>query len=173
MDAARVLLFTYHFLRARENATFWLSKITDHLGFIGAIILLLYLLKYIHCPQPTPQLPEATSKDWELVKTTTKILRRVAQDYDGASASQAVTVIEHLGNSGKENWKDGLITKLSIPFFGSVGVPAKAVSSDVRGFHHLTMSRRSSPTSAGVDLDSSGMEVDLDQPWESPGGWSI
>lgn len=81
--AALDLSRTYHTMRSEKGAAFWLSKFIDHLGFIAAVVIILSLKRDVlpACDQ------DQVSSNWKLIKTTTEILRQVASENAGTSAS--------------------------------------------------------------------------------------
>lgn len=87
---------TYHTMRSEKSAAFWLSKFIDHLGFIAVVVIILSL----------------------------KILRQVAGENAGISASQAVSTIEHLLEESK-NLEIGQPKQFVIPYLGVIYIPCK------------------------------------------------
>jgi hypothetical protein len=104
---------------------------------------------------------------WQLIRTTTDNLHQVTGENARTSATQAVKVIEHLQTAGSESRETTASTRLLNPFFGNVAVPPGPVPQEVYGLRYLS----TFSSSAGLfdlDVGSSSLQMDLDQPWNSP-----
>lgn len=138
--AARDLCRTYHSMRDDKGAAFWLSKIIDHLGFITAVVMILLLKGPARSLLRPCDIQDPSN--WKLINKTTDILRQVAIEYAGASASQAVKTIEDLLD--ESHYVDGQGPKqLVIPYIGIISIPSQPSSDGLLS----TISREASTTS--------------------------
>ncbi|KAK9330231.1 hypothetical protein V1520DRAFT_340963 [Lipomyces starkeyi] len=131
LKSARRSLNLFKLLRAKTRP--FLCKLFDLLAFMMALLLVMSLLQRHINSRLSPNLYKADEKlDWDLVRETTEILRRGANETGGTVAAESANILSEICAfvlDDCDNLLKGKTCKITVPYFGTITVgPGKKYS---------------------------------------------
>lgn len=121
-NGAREMLRLYHMLRA-PGTPLYSCKAVDFVGFTASVLVVLGLLGY---GRTGTEHPEQDERDWQLIDTSTEILKHASSEKGGKVAEQSYLALEQLSQVRNFDCEgpdlDGCTSKIAIPFFGTISV---------------------------------------------------
>ncbi|MCJ1340446.1 hypothetical protein MMC09_005742 [Bachmanniomyces sp. S44760] len=119
LESAKEMIRYYQVFRDERRPMLHVCDVVDFEAFNASMIIIVHLLS-----SSSPSDPEEEAKDWELVYSVTRDLKRVCKEIPGGVANQVVRLLEDFSqaryrtceNAGEDTYE------ASIPYFGKIRI---------------------------------------------------